>query len=287
MGYSLIIENSKGAILELTHDEENFQITDIDGLNPPNATINLSGFANGDGSYYNSSRIENREIVITLYIKGNIEKNRLKLYSYFRNKEKCKIYFKNSSRKVYIEGYVKTLDVSPFSQKEVAQISIECPDPYFKDLEEIARSISKAISLFTFPFSINIDDPIPFSNIELNRITNVINESESETGLIININFTGIVHKLEIRNVDTGQNFTIEYQFQKNDKLVINCNIGNKSVKLTREALEYNLFPYVRSGSKFFQLGIGDNNFSFLADDGNSDMLVDISFNYKKVYLGV
>ena len=97
----------------------------------------------------------------------------------------------------------------------------------------------------------------------------------------------GTVNKLEIRNVDNGKNFIIDYEFMKNDKLVINCNRGNKSVILTREAVEYNLIPYVRNGSTFFQLGIGDNNFSFLADDGVNDMLVDIHFKYYKVYLGV
>jgi len=101
------------------------------------------------------------------------------------------------------------------------------------------------------------------------------------------VKFMGTVNKLEIRNVDTGENFIIDYGFQKNDKLVINCNRGSKSVILTRDAVEYNLIPYVRSGSTFFQLGIGDNNFSFLADDGNDDILVDIHFNYYKVYLGV
>ena len=97
----------------------------------------------------------------------------------------------------------------------------------------------------------------------------------------------GRVDKLEIRNIDNGQNFIIDYNFMANDKLVINCNRGSKSVILTRDALAYNLIPYVRSGSTFFQLGIGDNNFSFLADDGTSDMSVDIQFKYYKVYLGV
>ena len=172
-------------------------------------------------------------------------------------------------------------------QKQVAQISILCPDPYLKDIETIVQSISKVIKRFTFPFSINIDKPIPFSSFELEKVTNVINDSESKTGLIINVKFMGTVNKLEIRNVDTGENFIIDYEFQKNDKLVINCNRGSKSVILTKDAIEYNLIPYVRSGSTFFQLGIGDNNFSFLADDGNDDILVDIHFNYYKVYLGV
>lgn len=285
--FTLKIENSKGSIIELTHNEENYQITDISGLNPPNANINTSNYANGDGSSFNSSKIPNREVVITVYINGDVQKNRLTLYKYFRNKEWCKSYYKDDSRDVFIEGYVQTLEVTPFVQKQVAQISILCPNPYFKDVETIVQSISKSIKRFTFPFSINIDEPVAFSTIELEKITNVINDSESETGLIINVLFMGSVNKLEIRNVDTGKNFIIDYEFIKNDKLVINCNRGSKSVILTREAVEYNLIPYVRNGATFFQLGIGDNKFSFLADDGVDDMLVDINFKYYKVYLGV
>ncbi len=285
--FTLKVENTRGAVLELTDNEENYQVTEISGLNPPNANINTSSYANGDGSSFNSSRIPDREIVITVYINGDIQKNRLALYKHFRNKEWCKIYYEDDLRDVFIEGYVQALDVSSFTQKQVAQISILCPNPYFKDVETIVQSISKIINNFTFPFSINEDEPVEFSTIELEKITNVINDSESETGLIINVLFMGTVNKLEIRNVDNGKNFIIDYEFMKNDKLVINCNRGNKSVILTREAVEYNLIPYVRNGSTFFQLGIGDNNFSFLADDGVNDMLVDIHFKYYKVYLGV
>lgn len=285
--YSLKIENVKGSILELTDQEENFQISNIEGLTPPNATINTSSYANGDGSSFNSSKISNREIVITVYINGDVQKNRLTLYKYFRNKEWCKIYYTDEKRDVYIEGYVQTFESPIFVQKQVAQISIICPDPYFKDMDIIVESISKTLKKFTFPFSINVDEPIAFSTVEINKVTNIINDSESETGLIVSVTFLGTVNKLEIRNVDTGEKFIIEYEFNKNDKLVINCNRGSKSVTLTRDAVEYNLIPYVQSGSLFFQLGIGDNNFSFLADEGVNDMLVDIKFKFYKVYLGV
>lgn len=285
--FSLKVENTRGGIFELTNDEKNFQVTNIEGLTPPKATINTSNFANGDGSDFNSSKIPNREIVITVYINGDVQTNRLTLYKYFRSKNWCKIYYKDDQRDVYIEGYVQTMEAPIFTQKQVAQISILCPDPYFKDVETIVQSISKALKKFTFPFSININEPIPFSEFELEKVTNVINESESETGFIINVSFMGKVDKLEIRNVDTGENFIIDYNFIANDKLVINCNRGSKSAILTRDATEYNLIPYVRSGSIFFQLGVGDNNFSFLADEGVSDMSVDIQFYYYKVYLGV
>ena len=252
----------------------------------PNFMIQ-GGDANGDGSAFNSSKIPNREIVITVYINGDVSQNRLKLYKYFRNKQWCKIYFEDDNRNVFIEGYVQTFEVPIFVQKQVAQISILCPDPYFKDINTIVQSISKTIKKFSFPFSINSNQPIAISSVDLEKVTNVINDSESETGLIIDIGFMGTVNKLEIRNIETGENFIIDYEFMKNDKLIINCNRGKKSVILTREAVEYNLIPQVRSESTFFQLGIGDNRFSFLADDGEKDMLVDISFKYYRVYLGV
>ena len=285
--FTLEIENTKGARLELTDNENNFQVTNITGLNPPNANINTSNYANSDGSSFNSSKIENRQIVITITLNGDIERNRLLLYKYFKNKEWCKIYYKTESRNVFIEGYLQTFETPQFTQKQVAQIAILCPDPYFKDLDEIVTSISKVIKRFTFPFAINIDEPIPFSDLDIEKVTNVVNDSESDTGLIINVTFLGTVNKLEIRNTDSGKNLIIEYQFKENDKLVINCNKGKKSVILTREAVEYNLVPQIKGKPTFFQLGIGDNHYSFLADDGENDMLVDIRFKYYKVYLGV
>lgn len=44
--YTLKIENSKGDTVELTNQEANYQIVKIEGLNPPNATINKTEFAN-------------------------------------------------------------------------------------------------------------------------------------------------------------------------------------------------------------------------------------------------
>ena len=38
--FTLEIENTKGTRLELTNNEDDFQVTNIEGLNPPNANIN-------------------------------------------------------------------------------------------------------------------------------------------------------------------------------------------------------------------------------------------------------
>lgn len=43
----------------------------------------------------------------------------------------------------------------------------------------------------------------------------LLNDMRSETGLIINYWIMGTVNKLEIRNIETGENFIIDYEFMK------------------------------------------------------------------------
>lgn len=281
------LENEKNSILTLTQLESNFQVISITGLNPPNAQINRSTVVGVDGSKYNSSKLDERNIVITVKLTGDVEANRLFLYRFCPTKAWCKFYYKNNSRDVYIEGYVETVECDLFTNDERMQISIICPDPYFKALEAIVDDISKSLAAFRFPFSINVDNPIPISTINLERITRVQNESETKTGLIITARFQFAVNKLEIKNTLTNENFILNYSFLENDVLTINTNKGNKSVILVRNSVEYNLIPYMVKGSKFFELDIGDNYFSYLADNGSSDENVTINFTHNTIYRGV
>lgn len=283
--FTLKIENKKNEMLELTQNESDFQIVSVAGLNPVNAQINRSTIAGLDGSKFNSSKLEDRNIVITLKLNGDVEANRIRLYRYFSTKQWCKVYYKNSSRDVYIEGYVETCECDLFSASELMQISIICPNPYFKALEEIVDDISKIIAMFEFPFS--IEDPIPFSEIDLSKVTNVQNNSEIETGVIIEIEFLKNINKLLIRNTDTGQTMTFNYAFKENDFLKIDTNKGSKSLKLIRNAQEINIFSALTKTSEFIQLTVGDNYFSYLADDGENDDGVSITFRHYTLYGGV
>lgn len=285
--FILKVENILGQILELTRNENNYQVTKIAGLNPPRGQINNSAVAGMDGTRFNSSKLEERNLVITVKINGDVESNRLKLYQYFITKERCKIYYKNGQRDVFIEGRVEDVDCDPFANPQIAQISIICEQPYFKSLNMIIDDVSKIVNKFKFPFSIEVDHPIPFSTIELEKVKNVINDSESECGVIIKMKFSGSVDKLEIRNTSTGQNFIINYNFIEHDQLEINTNKGEKAVILTRSGVNYNLISKMLKGSSFFQLNIGDNFFSYLVDDGKTDERVTIQFNHYTLYRGV
>ena len=77
--YTFKIENEYGNMLELTHNP-NYTITSIEGLNPAKANINTSVVASFDGSRFNSSRLNERNLVINVVIEKDIEQNRINLY---------------------------------------------------------------------------------------------------------------------------------------------------------------------------------------------------------------
>lgn len=285
--YTAKIQNSNGEILTLTGNEQNYQIIKITGLNPPDAQVNLTNIAGLDGARFNSSKVGTRNLVISLRLNNKPEENRHLLYRYFRTKEACTFYYKNKTVDVSIKGYVDSVECNLFSESEIMQVSIVCPSPYFESLQEILTDISNVIRRFTFPFTINLGEPIPFSIYERNRTTNVYNGSQAETGTYIEIDITGPCRDIVIRNINTGEYIELNYAFAIGDRITINTNKGQKGVTLLRNAALTNLFTAVQIGSTFFQLAVGDNEFGYSVDSGTNDDFVYIVFRFNYLYRGV
>lgn len=164
--YTLIAENKYGQQMELTHNEA-YVIESIEGLDPPDAVINTIRNANADGSVYNSSYVDNRTIIITLAINGPAETNRINLYKYFKNKYPVTLYYKNNTRDVSINGYVQNMQIEFFKKKQIAQITVFCPEPFFNASSSEMVDFSSVQDLFEFPFSIEESKnllPYPYDN---------------------------------------------------------------------------------------------------------------------------
>lgn len=282
------LENSRGDVITLTGNETDYQIISIRGLNPPSARLNTSSVAGLDGAMFNSARLNTRNIVITAKINGDVESNRQNLYRYCPTKEKVRFYFKNNNRDVYIDGYVDTVECDLFSNSERMQISIICPQPYFMDTSETHVDGRSTNSLFTFPFSIDVGHPIPFSEIVVDNTIDLFNDSESEIGAIIDITVGDAVNSIMIRNTGTGETFTLSAAFLAGDHITIDTIKGQKSVTLLRDGVYSNLFGAMQRGSVFFQLATGDNFFSYVVDgDASYNTNVTIMFTFFKMYRGV
>ena len=282
--FTLKIENTNGDIFELTHNSPNYYVTHIDGLTPPPTVVNTATAGTIDGTFFNSARLEQRNIVITLYINGNIEANRQQLYKIFPRKTACTVYFKNQNRDVKIVGYVETLDGDLFVQREQIQISIICPRPYWEALSQLYNELSKIIARFEFPFS--IVEPIPFSEINDVPIAVINNSGDVACGTIIDIEFTGAAETLKIIDTTEQTFFEIAYTFQAADKVRINTNSGQMGVTLERSGATTNLLNYVSKNSTWFRLKPGQNTFTFTLTTGSTDD-VNINFTTSLLFGGV
>ena len=281
--YSLKVENDRGNTLELTNNPK-YTVFKIEGLNPPQATINSSVNTTTDGSSINSVRLENRNIVIYTTIEGDVETNRINLYKYFPVKKTVKLYFNNGTRDIYIEGVVELIECDLFTNKQVAQISIVCPRPYFKDVNDLVTIFSDVSLLFEFPFSIS-KTGVELSAISINQRRSIVNTGDVETGLIIKLFATGTVVNPVVYDVLNRTQLKINFTMLPSDTLIINTNIGEKSIELIRGGVSYNALGYMAQDSTWFMVESGDNVFTYDADSGNSNL--QLTFTTSVLYSGV
>ena len=261
--YDLSVKNTSGDILRLTRDN-NYAITGVEGLTPVAANINTSTAGINDGVVYNSARLGYRNIILTIRITQDAEKNRIKLYNYFQTKQLCTLYFSNDTRDVCISGYVETFECDLFSVSETAQISIICPNPYFKSVAEIVNTGS--------------------ATAENNSVI-IPNNGDVSVGMDIVINFTGAVTNPVIRNTATGEYFRLNRDFVSDDVVTVNTRNGEKSVKLTHLGTAFNIINALDAGASWLQLRRENNTLYFNADSGVDHMTV--TFKHTDLFAGV
>lgn len=281
--YTAKVENKKGDTLRLTGNES-YEVLDIDGLTPGNAQITTAATGVMDGERLQHTRIEKRNIVIKIKPMEPVEQNRINLYKFFRLKEFIKFYYKNSNRDVYIEGYTESVTGSLFSEKEIIQISIICPDPFFKELSPTVSDASQVEALFEFPFAIGVEG-VSISEINIEKTKNIYNKSDLTTGVRIFLNARGKVKNPTIYNRNTGEKFGLNIVLQEGDRVTISTISGRKSVILERNGEIQNILKYVSKKPTWFQLEPGDNAFVYEIEEGGENLMIEFETNV--LYEGV
>lgn len=274
--------------LELTRpDLSGFIIKSIDGLGPAKANINTSDVSTNDGSIFNSSRLDKRNIVIDLVFfqtqNESIEDIRQKSYKYFPVKKKVYLTVETDNHTVEAEGYVESNEPNIFSENEGCNISIICPDPFFYSKSRDETVFSGIEPLFEFPFSNeSLTEPL----LELGSIQNkteqvVVYEGDSEVGISIYIHALGDASNITIANTGTREKMIINTDklaaltgspIIAGDNITIHTQKGNKRITLLRDGKVTNILNCLEKGSKWFTLVKGDNIFAYTAEVGSSNL---------------
>lgn len=282
--FTLTAERQDGNRLTLTQSQSAYRVK-YSGLGPVDADIITSALGMVDGEKYNGSRVGKRNIVLTVYISGNVEANRIRLYQYFAPKSHVKLFYKNNSREVYAEGYVESNEPNQFEANSFNQISIICPRPYLSAIEAIVQDISNVIDAFEFPFAIE-EEGIELSTLDGGGFANMHNSGDVSTGAIFRVFAQSEVVGPNIYNAITNEFFKLSGALEAGDLLTINTNAGNKRLTITKSTGEVvNVLHRRAAGSTWLQLAVGDNYIAYTADSGEAAMSVSVEHN--DLFIGV
>lgn len=274
--------NEKGQSIVLDGSND-FALLNIDGVSPPNASINTSRIANFDGTKFISAIVNQRNIVITLQLLGDVEANRLKLYDVFKIKRKGTIYYRSNIIETKIDCYVETVSSSPMEWPNKAFISLICPSAYFEALDEITKDITKIDGHLEFP--LEITPSFQFGTIQTSQIVNVINPGDIPIGMMIVYRSTATVVNPKLINTRTLEFIELETTMESGDIITINTEVGQKRIELNRGGTITNIFNTLVVGSKFLQLEEGDNLLFGNAQSGVNALLIEVQYRAK--YSGV
>lgn len=277
--FSLTVKNKYGKEMTLTQNPS-YCVYDIDGLSPPDATINTTKTVVTDGSLFNSAYLNNRQIIITTTIESPAEDGRAKLYDFFQSKMPVTLFFENEIYNAKIDGFVQNISIGFFQKKQTAQITVVCLDPYFHDIKTEHVILKNVDDMFEFPFDI-ADDGVEFSEISAETKA-VINKSQVEVGAIFNIFANQNTENPMIALQESNEFIGLSINMEMGQHLSI-CTIPKKkkAVLIGANGEESNVIGSLMEGSAWLKLRPGMNTFTLSSDA----FYVEVEFN--ELYQGV
>lgn len=263
-----IFENERGQQIEFSI-RSSFFLQNIDGISGLKNIIYQNKGMGQDGSTYMGSTLGNRNIVIQGAITENKEQNRIKLLSIINPKLKAKLIYADGNIKKYVECVVETAPTITKDYNPKYQISLLCPNPYWRDTAESKKQIVLWKGDFHFPLIIPQDKGIIIGHREPSLIVNIENNGQVKTGMVIEFYARGTLKNPSLFNVNTREFIKVNKEMVAGEKIIVNTNYGKKKITQDINGVKTDILNYldiVGGGDTFLQLDVGDNLFRYNAE---------------------
>lgn len=244
------VRNVAGSLLSLPLDDvtDGFVLQKISGLDPGNAILISSEYAQQDGAQFHSARRVSRNLIFTFSLEPvdwettTVKSLRTQLYSYFMPKSQVELRFIDSGGlTVTITGRVESLETPIFAAESIVNVSVLCFDPDFLKLTE--ETISGDTVSDTTETLVTYDGTVE-TGIEF-----VLNVDRTEDA------FT-IYHRAP-SGVITSMDFA--GSLVADDVVTINTVTGTKGAILTRSSVDSSVLYGISAQSTWLELQPGDN----------------------------
>lgn len=255
-------------VLELEDISDGLIIRDLGGLGPVKATLVSSGYAGLDGSQYQSSRRESRNITMQLEldpdpVTDTVRSLRKRLYNFFMTKAEVSLRFHlQDGLIVDILGRVESCEPAVFVQEPAVDVSIMCFDPDFYDPTPTL---------------------LPGNTTAGSTETVVTYDGEIETGFVFTLNVNRALSEFTIYHDppnDTMRTLDFSASLVSGDVLVISTINGNKGATLTRSGVTSSVLYAISPQSNWLALEPGDNGLRVYAEGAAIPYTIEYSTKY-------
>lgn len=248
-------------------------------------------YVNQIGVSITSTSLKERSITVTGWIIADTEEEmderKQFLNRYFDPRYEIDVMYKNYFLRFVPDNTVKYGTSEKENNDTIVQFQIKgtCADPLFSEINGSKETIAATIATFHFPLimSTNLyERGLVFGYRQPSLTAKVTNKGAVEVGMKIVFKAIGELTNPKLIDVDTREFVAIEKSMVAGEEIVINTNVGEKSIKGKIGNEDYsNYFMYKDLDSTWLQLRLGDNLFRYDADSGLDNLEVYLYFYNK------
>lgn len=232
-----------------------------------------------DGEVYKGAQAQKRNIVVEFSIIPPEGKDhaaiRDEFFAFFVPRATGTLYVYEGKTARKIDYKVEDVEIEQDGIFRKGNLSLICPDPKFKALEDDSDTIAQTMGLIEWPLEL----PEEF---EVGRRSDVLmvtvdNDSSVARGMTITFRASGEVENPGMVEVGRQQSFTILTTMSAGDVIVVTTAQGNKRVKLINSEGETNINNLWKFGGTWLQVEPGTNVFTVKADSDVGPLEVTIA----------
>lgn len=248
-------------------------------------------YVNQIGVSITSTSLKERSITVTGWIIADTEEEmderKQFLNRYFDPRYEIDVMYKNYFLRFVPDNTVKYGTSEKENNDTIVQFQIKgtCADPLFSEINGSKETIAATIATFHFPLIISTnlyERGIVFGYRQPSLTAKVTNKGAVEVGMKIVFKAIGELTNPRLIDVDTREFVAIEKSMVAGEEIVINTNVGEKSIQGKTGNEDYsNYFMYKDLDSTWLQLRLGDNLFRYDADSGLDNLEVYLYFYNK------
>lgn len=248
-------------------------------------------YVNQIGATVTNTSLDVRRITIEGWVVAQSEADMIvykqKLNSFVNPQEAIDLFYSDYVIRFYPDESVKYSIAYAENNDMFAKFQIvgTAPNPLFADVSERQVTFATTAPVFHFPLIIaedSIDKGVIFGRRTEGLIINVLNRGSVSVGMKIVFKAKGAVVNPKLINVNTQEELVIAKSLVAGEEVVVNTNIGEKSVKGRVSGASYvNYYMHKRIDSSWLQLEVGSNLFRYDADSGVDNLDIFVYFTNK------